>query len=89
MNKCFEGIDKLEFRQDKTIKGMYSQMGEYIEFSTSIDPFTRSTGEVRKVEDWLSEVETQMKDSLRDLIRKSGRAYSIEDRKNWILKWPQ
>jgi hypothetical protein len=57
LNKCFEGIDKLEFKEDKTIRGMYSLMGEYIEFTTVIDPFSRTTGDVRKVEDWLSEVE--------------------------------
>jgi hypothetical protein len=30
MNKCFEGIDKLEFDDNKKIYGMYSNMGEYV-----------------------------------------------------------
>jgi len=30
MNKCFEGIDKLNFSDEKVILGMYSAMGEYI-----------------------------------------------------------
>ena len=33
-------------------------MGEYIKFLDIIDPFDRSTGEVRNVELWLTEVET-------------------------------
>lgn len=32
LNKCFEGIDKLEFDNNKVIHGMYSSMGEYIDF---------------------------------------------------------
>lgn len=58
MNKCFEGIDKLEFTSDKKIQGMYSSMGEYIQFIAEIDPINRETSEVRNVEDWLTEVET-------------------------------
>lgn len=58
LNKCFEGIDCLEFLETKVIKGMYSSMGEYIAFVKDIDPFNRETGEVRNVEDWLFEVET-------------------------------
>ena len=59
LNKCFEGIDKLQFEKDdsKVIKGMYSSMGEYVQFVNQIDPFNRETKEVRPVEEWLSDVE--------------------------------
>lgn len=67
---------------------MYSSMGEYIQFIIEIDPFNRETNEVRNVEDWLTEVETQMRDSLRDNIKKSSSKYSIEKRKDWIFEWP-
>lgn len=63
-------------------------MGEYIKFVAEIDPFKRETNEVRNVEDWLTEVETQMKDSLRDLVRKSAAEYSPEVRKHWLFSWP-
>lgn len=87
MNKCFEGIDKLEFDETKKIHGMYSSMGEYIEFNLTIDPIKRSDesgqsiSEVRNVEEWLTEVETQMRDSLRTLIKKSSLDYSDQTRK--------
>ena len=58
LNKCFEGIEKLRFDEDKRIKGMYSSIDEYIQFNATIDPFNRETKEVRNVEDWLTEVET-------------------------------
>ena len=58
LNKCFEGISKIEFLENKQIRGMFSSMGEYIKFLDIIDPFDRSTGEVRNVELWLTEVET-------------------------------
>jgi dynein heavy chain len=88
LNKCFEGIDKLEFKQDKKILGMHSSMGEYIEFIKAIDPFNRETNEVRNIEDWLGEVEVQMRDSLRDLVKRSGADYSDDTRKEWVFKWP-
>ena len=38
MNKCFEGIQKLKFKDDLKIEGMYSALGEYVEFNEIIDP---------------------------------------------------
>lgn len=67
---------------------MYSSMGEYVEFQQIIDPFNRDTNEVRNIEDWLAEVESQMRDSLRDLVKRSAADYSVESRKDWIFEWP-
>ena len=40
LNKCFEGIDRLEFEAESlVIKGMYSNMSEYVAFEKQIDPF--------------------------------------------------
>ncbi len=85
LNKCFEGIECLEFSETKVIKGMHSSMGEYIPFVKEIDPFNRETGEVRNVEDWLHQVETQMRDSLRQCVRAAAADYSVEGRKKWIF----
>ncbi len=87
LNKCFEGIERLEFEKTKkVIKGMYSSMGEYIAFIKEVDPFNRENNEVRNVEDWLFEVEAQMRDSLRDCIKKGTAEYSLEKRKKWIFE---
>ena len=67
---------------------MYSSMGEYVEFVSPINPFSaENPSEVRNVEDWLSDVETQMRDSLRYLVKKSAAAYSKEARKHWLFEW--
>lgn len=60
---------------------MYSSMGEYIQLTKLIETKNAENNEVRNVEDWLGEVEIQMRDSLRDLVKSSAKAYSIENRK--------
>lgn len=72
LNKCFEGIQKLNFTEGSLIvTSMISNMDEEVEFDKTINPFTISVvrepvgnrvvettvKEVRAIEDWLSEVE--------------------------------
>ena len=46
--------------------------------------------EVRAIEDWLSDVEFQMRDSLRSNIRDSTVQYKNNQSKaEWIFAWPQ
>jgi hypothetical protein len=69
---------------------MYSSMGEYISFIDKVDPIKRDgeTAEIRNVEEWLAEVETQMRDSLRSLVKKSLIAYGDgKKRSEWIFNW--
>lgn len=49
LKKCFEGIAKLKFDDEKKIHGMYSVEGELVQFVRVIDPIA-SKGQV---EDWL------------------------------------
>lgn len=44
--------------------------------------------QVRSIEEWLTEVETQMRDALRGLISASAEDYSAAERKAWIFEWP-
>jgi len=90
MNKCFEGIMRLEFDQeDKSIHGMYSALGEYVPFDSRVNTFdTQGSKEVRNVEDWLKEVEDQMRESLKTIFEKAAAEYSPETRATWIFKWP-
>ena len=66
---------------------MFSAMGEYVRFQTEVSPF-KEGGEVRNVEEWLTDVETQMRDSLRALVKRASGEYSRQDRPNWIFAWP-
>ena len=49
LKKCFEGIDKLKFDEEKKIYGMYSVEGEFVAYTRIIDT-AASKG---AVEDWL------------------------------------
>lgn len=68
---------------------MYSSMGEYVKFVNEVDPINRETGDVKNVEDWLTDVESRMRDSLRDLIKRGTAAYSSSGRNKWVFDWPQ
>ena len=66
---------------------MYSALGEYVEFLDVINPFNQETFEVRAVEEWLSEVEGQMRESLKDVHERAKQEYRDETRTQWIKKW--
>jgi dynein heavy chain len=61
LKKCFEGIAKLKFDDEKKIHGMYSVEGEYVPYTRVIDPIA-SKGQV---EDWLVQVEEVMLKSVK------------------------
>ena len=44
--------------------------------------------EVRPIEDWLTDVEFQMRDSLRSNIIDSTIQFENVDKKQWIFSWP-
>lgn len=45
--------------------------------------------EVRPIEDWLTDVEFQMRDSLRSNISDSTMHFNSVAKKEWIFSWPQ
>lgn len=49
LKKCFEGIQKLKFDEEKKIMGMFSSEGEYVPFLTPID----TNEHLGKVDEWL------------------------------------
>jgi dynein heavy chain len=49
LKKCFEGIHKLNFDDEKKIHGMYSIEGENVPYVKIIDPIASKGA----VEDWL------------------------------------
>uniref|UniRef100_A0A8C4Q5K4 Dynein heavy chain linker domain-containing protein n=1 Tax=Eptatretus burgeri TaxID=7764 RepID=A0A8C4Q5K4_EPTBU len=70
LRKCYENIAWLCFEDDLSIWAMRSGEGEQVSFCETINP----TG---NVEDWLREVETTMRASIRDSIRRSLDAYPL------------
>jgi dynein heavy chain len=64
LKKCFEGIDKLKFDEEKKIYGMYSVEGEFVDYTNIIDT-AASKG---AVEDWLVQVEEVMLKSVKQVM---------------------
>ena len=84
LKKCFEGISKLEFDDEKKIHGMYSAEGEKIPFTKIIDPVAAKGA----VELWLSEVEQVMIGSVRTTVDGSYQAYKkAATRESWVTGW--
>ncbi|KAL7706715.1 dynein heavy chain cytosolic putative [Lotmaria passim] len=80
--KLFENIARIDMRSpDNEMFGMYSQMEEYIPFAQSVLP--------RKyVENWLTEIETMMKTSIRAQLEAGVRNFATMRRQDFVLQSP-
>ena len=76
LKKCFEGINALEFDEEKKISAMYSAEGEQIPFTRIIDPIAARGN----VEVWLCEVEEVMIKSVKEAVEKSLQDYPKKPR---------
>jgi dynein heavy chain len=92
MVKCFDAIKSIKFDEEPGcethVLGMKDPMGEYC-------PFTEFSKAEGAVEDWLTDIEGNMRSSLFDLAKKSYLEYpSAEmdeaaiERTDWFWKWP-
>ena len=92
LNKCFEGIKTLKFVDQASYPralGMSSELGEYVEFSSAVDPFVREkkSTDVKAVEEWLTDVETQMRESLKREVTRAGKAFDSIAKEDWIAAY--
>jgi dynein heavy chain len=84
LNKVFENVNEVEFDTEgkKTILAMLSAERERVAFDRVIDP------KGKNVEDWMNEVEEQMKTSMRTVLLNSVTDYPTRPRQDWILLHP-
>jgi dynein heavy chain len=90
LRKVFESIDRLDIEvNSKKILGMFSVEKEYVKYNRPIDPGHK------QVEDWMSEVEREMKKTVRESLKDAILDYpdtfaSVNnfDRNNWVLRHP-
>jgi dynein heavy chain, axonemal len=84
LNKCFEGIYRLNFNDLLEAVSMISVEKEEVEFLRKV-----STAEAKgSVEKWLSQVEHQMLASIKKETLNSLDDYAETKRTEWITKWP-
>jgi len=69
MDKCFEGISKVQFDDKDCVYGMISAEGEIVDFNKKID--VNEGDRKGNVEKWMLDIEDQMIKSLRDLTKQA------------------
>lgn len=85
IHKCFEGIARLIFDEDKKIHGMTSAEGEEVKFIRVIDP-VQARG---NVEEWLLQVEEVMIKSVKSSTDMCLQDYGKREREKWVcVGWP-
>jgi dynein heavy chain len=88
LNKCFEGIETLTFTTPENIITKFNSIaGESLTFKEQIDPF-EEPGVPRNVEEWLTDVEKGMKETLKEYFTRSFEAFSPEKKDSWLFEWP-
>ncbi|KRX00189.1 P-loop containing nucleoside triphosphate hydrolase [Pseudocohnilembus persalinus] len=87
MPKCFEGIDHLTFQNDMSVTHMNSVFAEEIQFLQAVNPLDRDKNP-RGVEEWLQEIENQMKSTLKEKLKQTLSVYDEKKRQEWLLQHP-
>lgn len=82
LKKVFENINEVEFNEKKQLITMLSAEQEKIQLDRPIDPKNKN------VEDWMTELEEQMKLSVRTVLLYSINQYAVTKRSQWVLDHP-
>jgi dynein heavy chain len=69
MDKCFEGIQKVEFSAKEEVTHMISAEGETVKFDKMVD--VNEGDKKGNVEKWMLEIETAMRKSLSQACKDS------------------
>ena len=86
MDKCFEGIQKVNFSDKQEVTAMISAEAEVVEFCRKID--VNEGDKKGNVEKWMLEIEKVMRQSLKLLTLNSIQDYYNNERTKWVAKWP-
>lgn len=86
MDKCFEGIQKIQFDEKDCVYGMISAEQEIVGFLKKID--VNEGDKKGNVEKWMLEIEAQMIASLKDLGKTALGSYANTSRTEWSKMYP-
>ena len=86
MDKCFEGIQKVQFDDNDNVYGMISAEQEIVGFVKKID--VNEGDKKGNVEKWMLEIESQMITSLKDLAKSALASYPNTARTEWSKMYP-
>ena len=86
MDKCFEGIQRVQFTDTDCVYGMISAEKETVGFLRKVD--VNEGDKKGNVEKWMLEIEAQMITSLRDLAKQALVSYPKTLRTEWSRMFP-
>jgi len=80
MRKMYDNCKSLEFRRAESVLGMYSDENEYLKFHSA----QKAEG---SVEDWMRQVEEQMRDTLQRISKVAIFNYASKERVPWLQEY--
>lgn len=86
MDKCFEGIQKVQFSDKQEVTAMVSAEQEVVELYRKID--VNEGDKKGNVEKWMLEIEKVMRMSLKMQTQQSIADYYNSERTEWVQRWP-
>ena len=86
MDKCFEGIQKVQFSDKQEVTAMISAENEVVDLCRKID--VNEGDKKGNVEKWMLDIEKVMRQSLKMLTQQSIQDYYDVKRTEWVAKWP-
>lgn len=86
MDKCFEGIQKVQFDENQCVYGMISAEQEIVGFNKKVD--VNEGDKKGNVELWMLDIEAQMIASLKSLAKQALDAYPKTQRTEWSKQYP-
>jgi len=81
LKRCFEGLNKVEFGDDNLIVGLLSEQGEKVPCTKPVDP------KGKNVEHWMTDLENEMRQSIKAVMFGSLIDYDQRPRVEWIQGW--
>ena len=84
MKKCFDGLNGIEFNEAGDVLAMRSAEKEVVKLTEIVSP-SQAQGAVEK---WLLQLESVMRDTVKDVVQRGIEDYPTKDRITWVQDWP-
>ena len=86
LNKCFEAVDRVHFTEKQEITKVISMENEEVILLEEID--VNEGGRKGNVEIWMTDLETEIFRSMKEICKRSVKQYTQVPRTDWVKNWP-
>ena len=84
LKKCFDGLNGIEFNEAGDVIAMRSAEKEVVQLVEVVSP-AEAQGAVEK---WLLQLESIMRDTVKDVVQRGIEDYPTKERISWVQEWP-